>query len=155
MLQFHRHHLLAPNQPVFTFTHPSDAPAGGTDGRNARYKELVFERPAGSPPACMHGFIGYFEAALYADVLLSTRPESHTPGMFSWFPIYFPLIRPLPLARGGGRIAAWRYDHATGGGGCVAGHPISDSTLLWFNGRTITLRNPESSRRVDGQPISS
>ena len=110
VVKFHRHHLLAPNQPVFTFTHPSDTLAGVTDGRNARYKELVFERPAGSPPACMHGFIGYFEAALYADVLLSTRPESHTPGMFSWFPIYFPLIRPLPLARGGGRIAVqmWR-----------------------------------------------
>ena len=39
----------------------------------------------------MHGFAGYFEAVLYKEVKLSIRPETHSPGMFSWFPILFPV----------------------------------------------------------------
>ena len=39
---------------------------------------------------------------------LSTHPPSHTPDMFSWFPIYFPLKQPLP---------------------CPAGQPITASCL--------------------------
>lgn len=39
----------------------------------------------------MHGFAGYFESQLYKDVMISIHPETHSPGMFSWFPIYFPI----------------------------------------------------------------
>lgn len=35
-----------------------------------------------------------------SSVTLSTRPETHTPGMLSWFPIFFPLRDPLLLAPG-------------------------------------------------------
>ena len=45
----------------------------------------------------------------YGDVRLSTHPPSHTPDMFSWFPIYFPLKQPLP---------------------CPAGQPIRASSLF-------------------------
>jgi protein arginine N-methyltransferase 5 len=43
----------------------------------------------------MHGFAGYFDAELYKDVHLSIFPPTHTPNMFSWFPIYFPLRTPV------------------------------------------------------------
>ncbi len=43
-------------------------------------------------PVIIHGFAGYFKANLYDDVELSTVPYDHTPGLFSWFPIYFPSV---------------------------------------------------------------
>jgi len=43
------------------------------------------------------GLAGYFEAVLYDDVMISIRPESFSEGMFSWFPLYFPLRTPLPV----------------------------------------------------------
>ena len=39
----------------------------------------------------LDGFIGFFEATLYKDVVLSTLPSTHTPEMYSWFPYFFPL----------------------------------------------------------------
>ena len=39
----------------------------------------------------IHGFAGYFTAELYQDVFYSTEPAKHTPGMQSWFPLYFPI----------------------------------------------------------------
>jgi type II protein arginine methyltransferase len=47
-----------------------------------------------------HGFAGYFDAQLYGDVTLSIHPPTHTPDMFSWFPILFPLQTPVHLAAG-------------------------------------------------------
>lgn len=64
-----------------------------------RYIKLRFER-AGQPAAVCHGFAGYFDAQLYGDVHLSIHPPTHTPDMFSWFPIYFPLQTPVHLAAG-------------------------------------------------------
>lgn len=34
---------------------------------------------------------GYFDSVLYKDVTLSTVPDTHTPDMFSWFPLYIPI----------------------------------------------------------------
>ena len=64
-----------------------------------RYSKLRFGR-AGRPAAVCHGLAGYFDAQLYGDVHLSIHPPSHTPNMFSWFPIYFPLQEPVHLAAG-------------------------------------------------------
>lgn len=47
-----------------------------------------------------HGLAGYFEAALYGGVTLSIHPDTHTPAMASWFPIYFPLRTPIYVPRG-------------------------------------------------------
>ena len=47
--------------------------------------------------AMLHGFAGYFETVLYKDVMLSINPRTHSPGMFSWFPIFFPLQTPVHL----------------------------------------------------------
>jgi protein arginine N-methyltransferase 5 len=49
----------------------------------------------------MHGIAGYFEAVLYKDVQLSTRPDTideKSKDMVSWFPIWFPLTDPLYVA---------------------------------------------------------
>lgn len=55
---------------------------------NTRYKSLQFQITEDN---VVHGFGGYFEAFLYKDITLSIKPETHSQGMFSWFPILFPL----------------------------------------------------------------
>lgn len=55
---------------------------------NTRYKSLQFQITEDN---VVHGFGGYFEAFLYKDIMLSIKPETHSLGMFSWFPILFPL----------------------------------------------------------------
>jgi protein arginine N-methyltransferase 5 len=39
----------------------------------------------------LHGIAGYFDCHLYKDILLSIVPETHSKGLFSWFPMFFPL----------------------------------------------------------------
>jgi protein arginine N-methyltransferase 5 len=57
----------------------------------------------------IHGFAGYFTAQLYQDIFYSTNPAQHTPGMHSWFPMYFPIKEPF-IARKGQtvQISVWR-----------------------------------------------
>lgn len=55
---------------------------------NKRYEALQFQITEDS---VVHGLAGYFEAHLYKDVMLSIKPDTHSRGMFSWFPILFPL----------------------------------------------------------------
>lgn len=79
-------------QPVWSFVHePSAFPAPSTNAHNTRQARLTFRiRDRG---VC-HGVAGYFEAVLYPGVELSTNPltmETKSPGMMSWFPIFFPL----------------------------------------------------------------
>ncbi|XP_063951475.1 protein arginine N-methyltransferase 5-like [Lytechinus pictus] len=76
-------------QSVFTFTHPAKLP---TD--NQRYKHLTFDI---KEDAELHGFAGYFDTVLYGDIMLSTEPSTYSEGMFSWFPIFFPLKTPIHL----------------------------------------------------------
>ena len=45
----------------------------------------------------MHGLAGYFDAELYDDVSVSIHPDTHSPGMFSWFPIFFPVRYPVQI----------------------------------------------------------
>ena len=91
VVKLHRVALLADALPVFRFDHPNrDACID-----NNRYLAMRFERGPDTPGAMMHGFAGYFDAELYKDVHLSIFPPTHTPNMFSWFPIYFPLRTPV------------------------------------------------------------
>ena len=118
VVKLHRVALLADALPVFRFDHPNrdacidnnrcvavqgvmrcttaDSPS------ICRYIALRFERGPDTPGALLHGFAGYFDAELYKDVHLSIYPPTHTPNMFSWFPIYFPLRTPVhvPSVRG-------------------------------------------------------
>lgn len=71
-------------QSLFEFVHPNPS----TPIDNSRYKILKFPVEL---DCVVHGIAGYFEAILYKDIFLSINPSTHTMGMFSWFPMYFPL----------------------------------------------------------------
>lgn len=103
VVRLHNFHQLADPKPCFTFVHPT------TDMNNNRYQCLRFSVGCNS---VLHGFAGYFEATLYKDVTLSIKPETHSPGMFSWFPILFPLKQPIPLSCGDNvSVRFWRCNN--------------------------------------------
>lgn len=112
VVRLHRHYLLSPTQPLFTFVHPNhDAPID-----NSRYASVTFPRDASAGGAVLHGFAGYFECVLYKDVLLSIHPPTHSDNMFSWFPIFFPLREPVYVAAGQAvSMQMWR---------CCASHKV-------------------------------
>lgn len=111
VVKLHRVTRLAPPQPVFTFKHPNWEPFID----NTRSCSLAFSRE-GQPAAVCHGLAGYFAAHLYGSTVLSTEPATHTPGMFSWFPIYFPLRTPLYCPAGKPiSVNMWR---------CVSSHKV-------------------------------
>uniref|UniRef100_A0A6I8Q3R0 Protein arginine N-methyltransferase 5 n=1 Tax=Xenopus tropicalis TaxID=8364 RepID=A0A6I8Q3R0_XENTR len=93
VVRLHNFHQLSDPLPCFTFLHPNkDAVID-----NNRYICLQYRVDLNT---VLHGFAGYFDAVLYKDVTLSICPESHSPGMFSWFPILFPIKQPIPLREG-------------------------------------------------------
>ncbi|BGP38641.1 hypothetical protein JCM10450v2_002591 [Rhodotorula kratochvilovae] len=87
-------------QECWTFDHPrpdvvvDEQGLPFTNHHNARSAHLSFHIPRAG--VC-HGFAGYFEAVLYADVTLSIHPERAAGDMLSWFPIFFPLSEPIYL----------------------------------------------------------
>nr|A2X0Q3.2 RecName: Full=Protein arginine N-methyltransferase 5; AltName: Full=Shk1 kinase-binding protein 1 homolog [Oryza sativa Indica Group] len=91
VVKLHRIARLAPTQSVFTFDHPNPSP----NASNQRYTKLKFEIPQETGSCLVHGFAGYFDAVLYKDVHLGIEPNTATPNMFSWFPIFFPLRKPI------------------------------------------------------------
>ena len=142
VVKLHRFFPLCPPLPCMTFHHtrspapdaptpphtPTNLPSPGDPADvfppdNTRYAHLTFRR-AGAPEACAHGFAGYFKTWLYGDVVLSTVPEDHTPEMYSWFPIFFPLKTPVVVPAGADlELHMWRccgpqsvwYEWAVGG----------------------------------------
>uniref|UniRef100_G3MLH5 Protein arginine N-methyltransferase n=2 Tax=Amblyomma TaxID=6942 RepID=G3MLH5_AMBMU len=84
---------LAEHQHLFTFVHPNKDKIRD----NSRYKAVRFKV---DDNCIVHGFAGYFDTVLYKDITLSIRPDTHSPGMFSWFPIFFPLKEPVRLNKG-------------------------------------------------------
>jgi len=92
VVHFQNRFELAPPQPLFTFHHPNRDKLID----NSRYAELSFSIVADS---VLHGFGGYFECTLYKDIMISILPTTHSPGMFSWFPILFPLREPVQLKK--------------------------------------------------------
>ncbi|XP_074023342.1 LOW QUALITY PROTEIN: protein arginine N-methyltransferase 5, partial [Numenius arquata] len=102
VVRLHNFHQLAPPQPCFSFHHPKPDPAQD----NGRFRLLSFRVGVNT---VLHGFAGYFETTLYGDITLSIRPETHSPGMFSWFPIFFPIKQPLAVRAGEEvSVAFWR-----------------------------------------------
>jgi protein arginine N-methyltransferase 5 len=105
VVNLHRCAPLADILECFTFEHPNQQQPID----NSRTARLHFSRPADAPGALCHGFAGYFHSILYGDVTLSIHPEMHTPNMFSWFPIFFPLRAPVPVPAGRGvTVHMWR-----------------------------------------------
>ncbi len=122
---------LTESQPVFTFTHvsysrdarhhefpppPHDYAGSISKGAGAGFietKSLSFGEIA--QDCIVHGFVGYFDAELYpadeesAAVVISTNPQNCTRQMMSWFPMYFPIEKPVTV-RAGERVKStmWR-----------------------------------------------
>lgn len=92
VVHFQNRYELAPPQPLFTFTHPNLDKIID----NSRYSELKFQTCGNS---ILHGFGGYFECTLYKNIMISILPATHNPGMFSWFPIFFPLREPIQVKK--------------------------------------------------------
>ena len=79
---------------VFTFIHPNlDDPID-----NERYIQLDFISKEAS---MIHGVAGFFDMVLYKDIVLSIHPETHSAGMFSWFPAFFPIKQPIYCPKDG------------------------------------------------------
>ena len=57
----------------------------------------------------IHGFLGTFDATLYKSVHISIAPSTFSHGMFSWFPLYFPIKEPLFIPKNSVlRVCFWR-----------------------------------------------
>lgn len=88
---------LAEAKPLWEFHHPNKQvkDEGQLNNlHNTRYSQAKFTV---KHDMVMHGIAGYFESVLYKDVMISILPKTHSPGMFSWFPIYFPLRTPVQV----------------------------------------------------------
>mmetsp|Transcript_10725 Transcript_10725/g.25357 ORF Transcript_10725/g.25357 Transcript_10725/m.25357 type:complete len:608 (+) Transcript_10725:44-1867(+) len=79
-------------QKCFEFSHPNWQLTN-----NDRYAQIDFTSEVDS---LVHGFAGYFHCELYAGLSVSINPESYSEGMFSWFPIYFPIRTPVVWKKG-------------------------------------------------------
>lgn len=90
VVYFKNAYHIAPAQSVFTFEHPNREPLID----NSRYASLSFHV---SQDCVLTGFAGYFDTVLYKDITLSIHPETHSDGLSSWFPMYFPLAEPQQL----------------------------------------------------------
>jgi protein arginine N-methyltransferase 5 len=70
------------------------------------YEKLSFELKHTS---LIHGFAGFFETQLYDKVWLSIKPSTHTVDMRSWFPMYFPINKPVIAEKGSKVVVSiWR-----------------------------------------------
>ncbi|EMD45545.1 arginine N-methyltransferase, putative [Entamoeba histolytica KU27] len=87
---YHYQPLSSPQQ-CFRFEHPT------SQINHSRYITLSFPM---NYDAVIHGFSGTFNVDLYKTVKLSIVPNEHSPEMYSWFPLFFPLISPIEVKRG-------------------------------------------------------
>lgn len=104
VVHFQNRTELSEPQALFTFEHPIKGPID-----NSRYGIKTFEISLSSE---LHGFGGYFECTLYKDIMISINPKTHSKGMFSWFPIFFPLRTPVKLLKGNEvELHFWRLNN--------------------------------------------
>ncbi len=93
VVKIHRGKTLAKPEACFRFEHPNHQ----TVIDNSRYSRMSFV-PAETN--MIHGLAGYFESVLYKDIRISINPATFSTGMFSWFPIYFPIANPVYVESG-------------------------------------------------------
>ncbi|KAJ6637456.1 Protein arginine N-methyltransferase 5 [Pseudolycoriella hygida] len=86
------YHIASP-EALFTFEHPNWSDRID----NSRFKTVSFETEI---DCVLTGFAGYFDTVLYKDIVLSIHPLSHSKGLASWFPAFFPLMEPVQLRKG-------------------------------------------------------
>lgn len=74
------------------------------------------EVPGGEGGIVVHGLTGTFDSLLYKkrtggkeEERISIAPSTFSVGMFSWFPLFFPLREPMFLPAGGKMaVSIWR-----------------------------------------------
>lgn len=105
VVRLHEFREIDAPKSMFTFHHPTEPgpsaprlarPTGHNDRSRCNLR-FVNEKPYAV--AC-HGFAGYFTACLWGDTSLSIHPEHHTKDMYSWFPIFFPVLTPFTVESG-------------------------------------------------------
>lgn len=100
-------YIIAPAQPLFTFSHPRD----NLEKNNDRYVSLMFDI---QQDCTLHGFSGYFSAVLYEDIKISIEPSTFSTGMFSWYPAYIPIKNSVMLKKGEQlKLHFWRLSNAS------------------------------------------
>lgn len=102
VVRLHNVYQPCESTPCFEFVHPNQSDC--IDNRRNKAFEFTLESSA-----TIHGFAGYFGAHLYGEHYISINPANFSEGMFSWFPLYFPLRQPI-YAPAGSTIEAhfWR-----------------------------------------------
>ncbi|KAJ2866732.1 hypothetical protein GGI22_001213 [Coemansia erecta] len=101
VVNIHAANVLADAQPLWSFEHIS---AASEKGQRSACRVFGIRSPS-----LLHGLAGYFDTELYGGVELSICPATHTPAMHSWFPIFFPLMRPLTVHTGDSlAVHMWR-----------------------------------------------
>lgn len=79
---------------LFEFVHPNFE----KNVDFTRFKTLQFSAKV---DCVLHGFSGYFDTVLYKEITLSIHPMNHTPGLISWFAVFFPIsVRNQPDLNG-------------------------------------------------------
>ncbi|RUO96262.1 PRMT5 arginine-N-methyltransferase-domain-containing protein, partial [Jimgerdemannia flammicorona] len=136
---------LADPQPLWRFDHPNcrEVPDDPDEAsmvlssnlHNVRHTHVTFDS---AHAMTVHGVAGYFESVLYDDVIISIHPNTHSPGMFSWFPIFFPLRAPLAVPKGAiVEVDFWR---------------LTDGKKVWYEWcvqtRLEVSEGPEGGKRV-------
>ncbi|XP_032513622.1 protein arginine N-methyltransferase 5 [Danaus plexippus] len=135
-------HNIAETKPVFTFEHPSEG-IKNQDGQevtdyrglkvtdNRRSTTVTWEVKQDN---VMHGFGGYFDCVLYGKEMLSIVPDTHSPGMISWFPVFIPIRTPLRVQKGDTISATfWR---------CVNSRRVWYEWIVEVDNHTTPLHNP-------------
>jgi protein arginine N-methyltransferase 5 len=118
-------------QPCFTF---SSSPSSD----HSRFTTLYFPIDIS---CTIDGLHGSFSSQLFEDVHLSTVPDSSTPGLLSWFPIFFPLRSPLCVSRGEIlQVQIWR---------------VCERTRVWYEWNVgIQSKTPQRVHNAHGQYYS-
>ena len=100
VVKLHNFAPLSAVQPAFRFDHPA------ADASLERHCALKFPVAV---DCTVHGLAGYFEAALFDDIMISINPATFSTGMFSWFPLFLPFSRPVFVRAGQDlEVRLWR-----------------------------------------------
>ncbi|EFA85493.1 protein arginine methyltransferase [Heterostelium album PN500] len=107
VVKAHNFHQIATSKPLFTFTHPNPEVTKTIGEQKHSLQPIVIDNDrfetidfSVENDTMLHGFIGYFDCCLYDDVHISINPANFSTGMFSWFPIYFPIKEPINIQKG-------------------------------------------------------
>ncbi|KAJ1338961.1 hypothetical protein BSLG_006100 [Batrachochytrium salamandrivorans] len=129
VVKFRSVYEIAEPIPLWKFCHPTPCdmrPTGHPqfNTHNTRYGHALFDV---SQDTVMHGVAGYFESTLYKDVMISIHPKTHSEGMFSWFPLFFPIKVPVFLPKGSSvELHFWR---------------LTDTRKVWYEWSVVPRIN--------------